>query len=101
MLITSERVPRNRASLGYSLFTPGSVSDPIAHETEELVFVVKGKGELRTEDGDTEVAVDDALHIPPRIWHWIANTGNEDLVMVFSFPVPEYPTTERRSVPAD
>lgn len=101
MLITSERVPQNRASLGYSFFTPGSMSDPIAHETEELVFVVRGKGDVRTDEGTTEVTVGDSYYIPPWIWHWIANTGNEDLVMVFSFPVPEYPSTQRRSVPAD
>ena len=38
----------------------------------------------------------DALHIPGGVWHAVANTGDEDVVMVFGFPHPDYPPTERR-----
>ena len=38
----------------------------------------------------------DALHIPAGVWHAVANTGDDDVVMVFGFPHPEYPPTERR-----
>ncbi len=99
MLITPERVRGNRASLGYSLFSPGSVSNPIMHEAEEFVFVAKGRGELRTDDGVIEFEEGDALHIPPGVWHWIANTGSEDVVQIFGFPTPEYPPTQRRADP--
>ena len=37
-----------------------------------------------------------ALHIPPGLWHAVANTGDEDVMMVFGFPYPDYPPTERR-----
>jgi hypothetical protein len=26
----------------------------------------------------------------------VANTGDEDMVMIFGFPYPDYPPTERR-----
>jgi quercetin dioxygenase-like cupin family protein len=38
----------------------------------------------------------DALHIPAGTWHAVVNTGGEDVVMVFGFPHPDYPPTERR-----
>ena len=34
--------------------------------------------------------------IPPGVWHSVVNTGNEPVTMVFAFPHPDYPPTERR-----
>ncbi|MDQ7839662.1 MAG: cupin domain-containing protein [bacterium] len=97
MLVTRGTVGDNQASLGYSVFTPGTVLTMVSHEVEEVAFVVAGRGELRLEDGVVAFGPGDALFIPPRVWHAVANTGDEDLVMVFGFPHPEYPPTQRRS----
>jgi oxalate decarboxylase/phosphoglucose isomerase-like protein (cupin superfamily) len=35
-------------------------------------------------------------YVPARLWHTVVNPGDADLVMVFSFPSPAYPPTERR-----
>ena len=83
-------------SLGYSVFTPGTVLAPVKHETEELAYVVAGSGELRLDDGAVPFRAGEALHIPAGVWHAVANTGGEDVVMVFGFPHPDYPPTERR-----
>lgn len=96
MLVTSDRVPGNAGSLGYSVFTPGTVVGPVRHEVEEMAYVVSGSGELRLDDGVLEFRDGDALHIPAGVWHAVANTGRVDVVMVFGFPHPEYPPTERR-----
>jgi quercetin dioxygenase-like cupin family protein len=96
MLITAGRAGGNDSSIGYSVFTPGTVLTPVRHETEEVAYVVSGSGELRL---DTEVVPfreGDALHIPAQTWHAVANTGEADVVMVFGFPHPDYPPTERR-----
>jgi oxalate decarboxylase/phosphoglucose isomerase-like protein (cupin superfamily) len=42
------------------------------------------------------VAAGQALYVPAKVWHTVVNPGAEDLVMVFSFPSPDYPPTERR-----
>jgi quercetin dioxygenase-like cupin family protein len=96
MLVTTGRVDGNAASLGYSVFTPGTVLAPVRHETEEVAYVVSGSGELRLDDGAVPFRQGDALHIPAGVWHAVANTGEADVVMVFGFPHPEYPPTERR-----
>jgi quercetin dioxygenase-like cupin family protein len=95
MLVTSGRVEGNSSSLGYSVFTPGTVLTPVKHETEEVAYVVSGSGELRLDDSAVPFAEGDAVHIPAGVWHAVANTGDEDVVMVFGFPHPEYPPTER------
>jgi len=96
MLVTGDRVDGNAASLGYSVFTPGTVLSPVKHETEEFAYVVSGSGELRLDGEAVGFAGGDALHIPGGTWHAVANTGSEDVVMVFGFPHPAYPPTERR-----
>jgi quercetin dioxygenase-like cupin family protein len=96
MLVTGARVDGNVSSLGYSVFTPGTVLDPVRHDTEEVAYVVTGAGELRLDDEAVAFREGDALHIPAGVWHAVANTGDAEVVMVFGFPHPDYPPTERR-----
>lgn len=95
MLVTGARVAGNASSLGYSVFTPGTVLTPVKHETEEVAYVVSGSGELRLDDGTVPFREGDAVHIPAGTWHAVANNGDTDVIMVFGFPHPEYPPTER------
>ena len=96
MLVTASRVEGNAASLGYSVFTPGTVLVPVKHETEEFAYVVSGRGELLLDDRALPFGPGDALYVPSGVWHAVSNTGDEDAVMVFGFPHPDYPPTERR-----
>ena len=95
MLVTIGRVDGNASSLGYSVFTPGTVLAPVKHETEEVAYVVAGSGELRLDDEAVPFREGDAVHIPAGTWHAVANSGDTDVIMVFGFPHPEYPPTER------
>lgn len=96
MLITRERVTGNVSALGFSTFKAGSATAQVAHQTEETAYVVSGRGELRLEDGAVPFAAGDALCIPAGLWHAVANASDADMTMVFGFPHPEYPPTERR-----
>ena len=96
MLVTTGNVDGNTASLGYSVFTPGTVLAPVKHEAEEFAYVAAGSGELRLDDEAVPFRTGDALHIPAGVWHAVVNTGDEDVLMVFGFPHPAYPPTERR-----
>ena len=96
MLVTSTTTSGNASSLGYSVFTPGTELQAVKHETEEVAYVVSGSGELRLDDEAIPFGEGDALHMPAGVWHAVANTGEEPVVMVFGFPHPDYPATERR-----
>ena len=95
MLVTGARVDGNASSLGYSVFTPGTVLTPVKHETEEVAYVVAGSGELRLDGEAVPIREGDAVHIPAGTWHAVVNNGETDVIMVFGFPDPEYPPTER------
>jgi quercetin dioxygenase-like cupin family protein len=96
MLITADTVDGCTSSIGYSVFKPGSATTSVSHETEEVAYVVSGAGRLDTDDGEVRFGPGDALHISPRTWHAVVNDSDADVVMVFGFPHPDYPPTERR-----
>ena len=89
------------AALGLSSFAPGTATAMLCHETEELAYVLGGLGELRLDDQTVSFGPDSALFIPARVWHAVVNTGSEPVTMVFCFPYPDYPPTERRDVDLD
>ena len=97
VLLTGDRVGSS-ASLGFSSFAPGTSTAMLAHETEELAFVVSGRGELRLDDQVLAYGAGSALYIPAGVWHAVVNAGAEALTMAFAFPHPDYPPTERRPV---
>lgn len=96
LLVDASTVDGNVSSLGYSVFTPGMETDDLSHAVEELAFVVAGTGELRLEEEVVPLRAGSAAFIPARLWHTVANPGDEDLVMVFTFPDRGYPDTEHR-----
>lgn len=95
VLLNGERVASNSA-LGFSSFAAGTSTAMLSHETEELAYVLTGEGELRLDDESVPYHAGSALFIPARVWHAVANTGDEPVTMVFAFPHPDYPPTERR-----
>jgi len=96
MVLNSSTIGDNRSSLGYSVFAPGSATAMVSHETEEVAYVVAGSGELRLDGASVPFAAGQGLFVPAGTWHAVANTGAEDVIMVFGFPHPEYPPTARR-----
>lgn len=96
MVLTDKSLGANSSSLGYSVFTPGTVTAMVCHETEEVAYVLTGSGELRLQDDAVPFVHGQGLFVPAGTWHAVANTGAEDVTMVFGFPHPDYPPTERR-----
>lgn len=95
VLLTGDRVA-SASSLGFSSFAAGTSTAMLSHATEELAYVLTGHGELRLEDGAVSYRAGSALFVPAGVWHAVVNLGREPVTMVFAFPHPDYPPTERR-----
>lgn len=95
VLLTGARVGSSSA-LGFSNFAAGTSTAMLSHATEELAYVLTGQGELRLNGETVPYAAGSALFIPAGVWHAVANTGDVPVTMVFAFPHPDYPPTERR-----
>lgn len=95
VILTGERVG-SASALGCSSFAPHTATAMLSHETEELAYVLSGRGELQMDDGSVAFGPESALYIPAGVWHAVVNTGDEPVAMVFAFPHPDYPPTARR-----
>lgn len=96
MLVTGDRAEGTGSSIGFSIFKPGTATGSVAHETEEIAYVTAGSGYLDSDSGPVRFEAGDALHIRAGTWHAVVNDSDADVVMVFGFPHPDYPPTERR-----
>jgi len=97
VLLTGDRVG-SASALGFSSFAAGTSTAMLSHATEELAYVLTGQGELRLDDDTVPYGAGSALFIPAGVWHAVVNTGDEPVTMVFAFPHPDYPPTDRRPV---
>ena len=96
VVLTGDRVG-SASALGFSSFAAGTATAMLSHQTEELAYVLSGTGELRMDDGSVAYGPGSALYIPAGVWHAVVNSGDEPVTMVFAFPHPDYPPTDRRT----
>ena len=69
------------------------------HEFEECIYVLSGRGTTVAESGEIAIAPGDIVLIPAGEKQMTRNTGNEPLVLLCFFPVPDVTagTTEFKS----
>ena len=78
-------------TLNYAVHAPGTVFTPHVHEeSEDVIVVLKGRGEIRSGDSFLSFEAGDALYVPAGVFHGTINTGDEPLVM-FSCQAPPDP----------
>ena len=56
---------------------------------EECIYVLAGRGTMHAESGEYPACPGDILLVPPGEKHMTVNTGNEALVLLCFFPVPD------------
>lgn len=72
-----------KQSLAEARVPPGCVT--LAHyhpQTEEIYYILQGRGRMRLEDKWQSVGVGDAIAIPPGTVHQIENPGDAPLVFL-------------------
>ncbi len=63
-------------TLAEARLPPGRSTAPHHHvRTEEIYYILEGRGEMRVAEETADVAAGDAIAIPPGAWHQIKNTG--------------------------
>jgi mannose-6-phosphate isomerase-like protein (cupin superfamily) len=76
--------PRNsciaKQSLAEARIAPGSATAAHYHvETEEIYYILQGRGRMKIGEDVSEVGPGDAIAIPPGAVHTITNTGEIEL----------------------
>jgi mannose-6-phosphate isomerase-like protein (cupin superfamily) len=67
-------------SLAEARIAPGSSTTPHTHpKTEEIYYILEGRGRMQVGDEVCIVGANDAVAIPPGQWHQITNVGSDVL----------------------
>jgi mannose-6-phosphate isomerase-like protein (cupin superfamily) len=75
LLAHRNSVIRNQ-SLAEARVAPGAATAPHYHPlTEEIYYILEGQGRMQIDGESCDVAVGDAVAIPPGAVHTISNTG--------------------------
>jgi quercetin dioxygenase-like cupin family protein len=69
-----------------NVISPGVIVPWHFHETEEIIVVLEGAGECRTEEGTENYSAGDVVILPPRVKHSLRNSGNTLIRQICFFP---------------
>ena len=87
-MILDRRILKEIGFLATARLTPGRRIEPHIDPMEEIYFIMDGEGEMSVDEEKRHVVPGDAIWIPTGSSHGLANTGNEDLViLVIASPV--------------
>jgi mannose-6-phosphate isomerase-like protein (cupin superfamily) len=72
-----------RQSLAEARLPPGATTTPHYHpQTEEIYYILSGRGRMRIDAETATVGPGDAIAIPPGATHQITNIADEPLVFL-------------------
>ncbi|MGH7365767.1 MAG: cupin domain-containing protein [Candidatus Rokuibacteriota bacterium] len=71
----------------YTTLAPGAATPPHVHDAEEIVVVLRGRGELRVGEGRLSFEAPCTLIAPAGVCHQILNTGEETVEAVAAMPL--------------
>ena len=69
-----------------NVLSPGVTIPWHFHETEEVIVVLEGSGECRTEESTENYSAGDVIILPARVKHSLKNSGNTLIRQICFFP---------------
>jgi putative monooxygenase len=94
-VVNEELVQSEHVAAGLTIFEPGESSSRHSHpESEEVDFIVKGKGDVLSGGERTSFDEYSFMFIPKGVEHQHMNTGDEPMWLVWMYtPSGELPST--------
>lgn len=77
------------ASVAYAILPKGETTDAHHHNFLEWYIITKGSAKMTIAEETRDVRVGDNILIPKKNWHFIKNTGTDDLEF-YCFCVPAF-----------
>lgn len=85
LLTGAQGLPAQRFVQGYVVMPPGAGVAEHEHGQEEIYLFLAGRGEITVGGETAAIAAGNAIYIDSGVKHALRNTGDEDLVMVFTY----------------
>lgn len=85
-LIDEKTANSDKLVFGWTVLPPGARHDRHRHfEADEFLLVLKGKGEIYTDEGDEPAGEGDVVFTTRGHWHGFNNTSDEEVVLVWGW----------------
>ena len=85
-LIDKKSANSDHLVLGWTVLPPGARHDRHRHfHAEEFLLVIKGRGEIYTDEGNEPATEGDVVFTERGHWHGFNNTSDEDVVLVWGW----------------
>jgi len=78
-------LPVKNFTAGYVVIEPKGTIPLHAHSNEEIYIFLKGAGKIKVESQEEIVEAVSAIYIEPDKEHFLQNTGNDELIMIFVY----------------
>jgi len=78
-------LPVKNFTAGYVVIEPKGTIPLHAHSNEEIYIFLKGAGKIRVESQEEIVEAVSAIYIEPDKEHFLQNTGDDELIMIFVY----------------
>jgi len=93
-LVSADRTPSQRLSVGVFEVSPGAELAPHHHAPQEVYYVVEGRAEIHRDGTWGSLERGDIAYIPGGAVHGVRNRGDEAIVIVWVFPTETYDEIE-------
>lgn len=85
-LIDKKTADSDHLVLGWTVLPPGARHDRHRHfQADEFLLVIKGRGEIYTDEGNEPAGEGDVVFTTRGHWHGFNNTSDEDVILVWGW----------------
>ena len=85
-LIDEKTANSDKLVLGWTVLPPGARHDRHRHfHAEEFLLVIKGRGEIYTDEGNEPAGDGDVVFTTRGHWHGFNNTSDDDVILVWGW----------------
>lgn len=78
-------------TMGTVAIAPGHEIPPHTHPVEDAMVIVEGRGQFFAGAEVHEIEAGSSCLAPANVVHGVRNTGDEDLVLIFTWPAVNVP----------
>jgi len=91
-LLSADRTPTAGLTVGVASIAPGAAVDGALHhhEPHEIYFVISGDGLVHLDGSEHPIAPGTSVFIPGGTHHFIRNTGDSELRLLYAFDVDSF-----------
>ena len=95
-LISGDRTPSEGLTVGLAEIAVDAVipKNGHLHEENEIYYILEGEGTLHRPSGKTRVSKGDTVYIPGGTEHYVTNTGEQALQLLYIFDTDAFSDVE-------